>query len=146
MSSIDDISNMLNSESEKLRDLVKTAETKPELSIHEIVDTYYQIMNVSSMATMLKQQLNENEHKPLLEKITTTEQIIANKFNTHIHPKILEKLSNSIQDMTKSLQSKNSEQKSKDDAENEAKLYENLRKMMSTKEFVEQYGAGLSHD
>ena len=146
MSSIDDISNMLNSESEKLQDLVHTAETKPELSIHEIVDTYYQIMNVSSMTTMLKQQLNKNEHKPLLEKITETEQIITNKFNPQIHPKILENLSNSIQDMTKNLQSKNSEQKSKDDAENEAKLYENLRKMMSTKEFVEQYGAGLSHD
>ncbi len=36
--------------------------------------------------------------------------------------------------------------KSKEEIENEAKKYEKLRQMMSTKEFVEQYDKGLSHD
>jgi hypothetical protein len=46
----------------------------------------------------------------------------------------------------KILQSRDSEQKSKEDTENDAKLYEELRQKMSTKEFVEQYDKGLSHD
>jgi len=40
----------------------------------------------------------------------------------------------------------NSEQKSKETIENEAKLYEKLREIMSTKEFVKQYDSGLSND
>ena len=146
MSSIDEISRMFDSESEKLQNLINIAETKSELSIHEIVETYYQIMNMSSMMTMLKQQLTKNEHQPLLEKISQIENVVSNKFNLQIHPQIIKNLSDSIQSTTKNLQSKNSEQKSKDDAEDEAKLYDELRKMMSTKEFVEQYGAGLLHD
>lgn len=146
MSSIDEISRMFDSESEKLQNLINIAETKSELSIHEIVETYYQIMNMSSMMTMLKQQLTQNEHQPLLEKISQIENVVSNKFNLQIHPQIIKNLSDSIQSTTKNLQSKNSEQKSKDDTEDEAKLYDELRKMMSTKEFVEQYDAGLSHD
>jgi len=44
------------------------------------------------------------------------------------------------------LQSINSEHKSKETIENEAKLYEKLREIMSTKEFVKQYDAGISND
>jgi len=58
----------------------------------------------------------------------------------------MEKLTKSIQDTVKILQSRDSEQKSKEDTENDAKLYEELRQKMSTKEFVEQYDKGLSHD
>ena len=38
------------------------------------------------------------------------------------------------------------EKKSKEDIEKEAKLYEELRQTMSTKEFVEQYEKGIFHD
>ena len=38
------------------------------------------------------------------------------------------------------------EGESKEIIENEAKLYEKLREIMSTKEFVKQYAAGLSDD
>ena len=55
-------------------------------------------------------------------------------------------ITNSISDITSNLQSINSEQKSKETIENEAKLYEKLREIMSTKEFVKQYDAGMSHD
>jgi hypothetical protein len=146
MDSIDDISNMFHTESEKLEDLINNTTTKSELSIHEIVETYYQIMNVSSMIVMLKQQLNPVEHKTLLDKITETERVISDKFNLTTHPQVMEKLTKSIQDTVKILQSLDSEQKSKEDTENDAKLYEELRQKMSTKEFVEQYDKGLSHD
>ncbi len=146
MTSFDDISSMFYTESGKLENLINNVTTKSELSIHEIVETYYQIMNVSSMTVMLKQQLDTNEHKILLDKIAETERIISEKFNLTTHPQVMEKLTKSIQDTVKILQSRDSEQKSKEDTENDAKLYEELRQKMSTKEFVEQYDKGLSHD
>ena len=146
MTSVDDISNMFHIESEKLENLINIATTKPELSIHEIIETYYQIINVSSISAALKQQLQADEHKILLDKIADIEKVISEKFNSNLHPQILEKLAKSIQDSMKNLQSRGSEQKSKEDTENEAKLYEELRQKMSTKEFVEQYDKGLSHD
>jgi len=145
MDSIDDISRMFQTESEKLENLINNATTKSELSVHEIIETYYQIMNVSSMITVLKPQIDVDEHKSFLEKIQETEKIISEKFNSNIHPQIIEMLANSIQNTTKNLQSGNRE-KSKEEIENEAKLYEELRQKMSTKEFVEQYDKGLSHD
>jgi DNA mismatch repair ATPase MutS len=146
MVSIDDIFSMFHTESKKLENLINNATTKSELSIHEIVETYYQIMNVSSMITMLKQQLNPDEHKTLLDKIAETKRVISEKFNLTTHPQVMEKLTKSIQDTVKILQSLDSEQKSKEETENDAKLYEELRQKMSTKEFVEQYDKGLSHD
>lgn len=146
MASVDDISNMFHIESEKLENLINIATTKSELSIHEIIETYYQIINVSSISAALKQQLQADEHKILLDKIVDIEKVISEKFNSNLHPQILEKLAKSIQDSMKNLQSRGSEQKSKEDTENEAKLYEELRQKMSTKEFVEQYDKGLSND
>ena len=146
MASADDIPSMFHDESEKLENLINNATTKSELSLHEIIETYFQIMNVSSMAVILKQQLQADEHKILLDKIIDIERVISEKFNSSIHPLVLKKLTKSIQDSIKNLQSEDSEQKSKEDIENEAKLYEELRQKMSTKEFVEQYDKGLSHD
>ncbi len=146
MASIDYISSMFHAESEKLENLINHATTTSELSLHEIVDIYYQIMNVSSMITMLKQQLNSDEHSTLLDKIAEMEKVISEKFNSVIHPHVMEKLVKSIQDTMNTLQSGNSDQKSKEETENDAKLYEELRKKMSTREFVEQYDKGLSHD
>ncbi|MDC4230702.1 MAG: hypothetical protein M8319_00010 [Nitrosopumilus sp.] len=144
MDSVDEISQMFQTESEKLENLINNATSKSELSIHEIVETYYQVMNVSSMITMLKPQIT-GKNQSLLEKLEEIEQIIFGKFNSDIHPKIMDQLTNSIQNTTKNLQSSNGE-KSKQDIEDESKLYEELRQKMSTKEFVEQYGAGLSND
>jgi hypothetical protein len=48
--------------------------------------------------------------------------------------------------LTKNLQSGNSGDKSKEKIESDAKLFEELRQKMSTKEFVEQYDHGLSND
>lgn len=145
MTSADDISQMFETESQKLENLFSNVDAKTGVNIHDIVETYYQVMNVSSMATMLKQQA-DSEPKELSEKIQKTEKLISKRFNSTIHPKILEKLSTSIQELTKNLQSENSREKSKVQIESDAKLFEELRQTMSTKEFVEQYESGLSHD
>ena len=145
MTSFDAVSQMFDSESQKLQNLFDTVNSKTDLNIHEIVETYYQVMNVSSMCTMLKEQA-DSEPAPLLSKIQETEKIISEKFNSIIHPKILVKMSSLIQEMTKNLQSGNSGEKSKEQIESNAKLFEELRQTMSTKEFVEQYEKGISHD
>lgn len=139
MTSIDKISSMFSAESEKLQNLINIA-TKSELSVHEIVETYYQIMNVSSMIAMIKQL---EKHTELLSEISETEKIISEKFNSQIHPQILDYLTKSIQDTMKNIQSATSGQKSKEDIENDAKQFEELREKMSTKEFVQQYDQGL---
>jgi hypothetical protein len=146
MSSFDDISQMFHSEYEKLINLINSASTQSDLPLHDIVETYYQIMNMSSMITMLKQQLGSNENALLFDKIIESEKLISEKFNHTIHPQILKNLEKSIRETTTNLQSNTGAQKSKKEIESDAKLYENLRKQMSTKEFVQQYSKGLSND
>jgi len=145
MTSSDTVSQMFDSESQKLSSLFDAADSKLDMNIHEIVGTYYQVMNVSSMCAMLKEQA-DSEPNPLLSKIQETEKMISEKFDSIIHPKILTKISLTIQEMTKNLQSGNSGEKSKEQIESNAKLFEELRQTMSTKEFVEQYETGISHD
>ncbi len=140
----EDISKVFDSESKSLESLFDMADSKTDMNIHEIVEAYYQVMNVSSMATMLKQQTG-SEPK-LLEKIDETEKFISQRFDSVIHPRIMKKLSESIQELTKKLQSESSGQKSKEQTELDATLFDELRQNMSTKEFVEQYENGLSHD
>ena len=145
MTSAEEISNMIESESQKLSSLFDSADSKNDMSIHEIVETYYQVMNVSSMATMLKAQA-DSEPREIIDKIKQTEKLISERFDSVIHPKIMENLSMSIQELTKNLQSENSGEKSKEQTESDAKLFDELRQTMSTKEFVEQYENGISHD
>lgn len=140
MTSCDEISQMFDTESEKLCNLINNA-TKINLPIHEIIETYYQIINVSSMITMLKEKINSG-NASLLDKIHETEKLVSEKFNSDIHPKIMDYLKICIQQDTQSLQLGNRE-KSKEETESEAKLFEELRQKMSTKEFVEQYDQGL---
>jgi hypothetical protein len=89
---------------------------------------------------MLKQQFSgKDEHTSLLEKIQEIEIIISEKFNSVLHPQVMKKLSNLIENYMKELQSISTEHKLKQDIEKEAKIYEELRQVMSTKEFVKQY-------
>lgn len=132
-------------EFEKLENLVNKLNSENELPVNQIVEIYYQITNVSSMIEVMKQQIDKSDLSSF-EKISNAENFISEKFNSTIHPKIMSNISNSVLEITKNLQSLNSEQKSKETIENEAKLYEKLREIMSTKEFVKQYDAGLSDD
>ena len=132
-------------EFEKLETLVNQINSKNELPVNQIVEIYYQITNVSSMIEVMKQQIDKSDLSSF-EKISNVENFISKKFNSTIHPKIMNNIENSISEITKNLQSLDSDQKSKETIENEAKLYEKLREIMSTKEFVKQYAAGLSDD
>ena len=143
MTSAEDVSKMFEDESKKIENLFDVADSKTEMSIHEIVEAYYQVMNVSSMANMLKQVNPELELK---KKISKTEKLISQRFDSIIHPRIIQNLSASIQELTKKLQSGNSGEKSKEQTEPDTMLFDELRQSMSTKEFVEQYENGLSHD
>jgi hypothetical protein len=141
MSLPNDLLELFTSEYDKLENLVNGLNFDIELSVNQIVEIYYQITNVSSMIMVVKPQLDQNN-----DKILYVEKFISEKFNSIIHPKIMEHIANSISGITSNLQSINSEQKSKETIENEAKLYEKLREIMSTQEFVKQYDTGLSHD
>ena len=132
-------------EFEKLENLSNQINSGNEFSVNQIVEIYYQITNVSSMIEVMKQQIDKSDLSSL-EKISNAENFISEKFNSTIHPKIMTNIENSISEITKNLQSLDSDQKSKETIENEAKLYEKLREIMSTKEFVKQYDAGLSND
>ena len=132
-------------EFEKLENLVNQINSENELPVNQIVETYYQITNVSSMIEVMKQQIEKSDLSSF-EKISNAENFISEKFNSTIHPKIMNNIENSVSEITKNLQSLDSDQKSKETIENEAKLYEKLREIMSTKEFVKQYDAGLSDD
>lgn len=143
MTSSDAISRMFDYESQKLQNIIDTVNLKIDMNTREIVETYYQVMNVSSMATMLKQQADSDY---MLSKIRETEKMIYEKFDSAIHPKIMAQISTTIQEMTKNLQSRNSGKQSKEQIESDAKLFEELRQTMSTREFVEQYEKGISHD
>ena len=139
-----DVSKMFESESQKLENLFNAADSKTDMDIHEIVETYYRVMNVSSMASVLKQQVDPEP--ALMDKINGAEKLISQRFDSVIHPRIMGKLSEYIQELTKKLQSESSGEKSKEQTELDAKLFDELRQNMSTKEFVEQYENGLSHD
>ena len=141
MSLPNDLLELFTSEYDKLENLVNAMNFNDELHVNQIVEVYYQITNVSSMITVVKPQLAQNN-----DKILYAEKFISEKFNSIIHPKIMKHITNSISDITSNLQSINSEHKSKETIENEAKLYEKLREIMSTKEFVKQYDAGISND
>lgn len=143
MTSPDEIFEMFQIESEKLHNLINSIDSVSDLPLSGIVELYYQIINISSMITMLKQQ---NLETPIHQKILETEQLISEKFNLDIHLQIMKKLENSIRDTTTHLQSINPNEKSKDDVEKESKFYDELRQKMSTKEFVEQYDKGLLND
>ena len=144
--SSDNLLELFTSEFVKLEKLVNEINPTNQLPANQIVEVYYQITNISSMITVMKQQLDQTDDSVSIEKILNTEKFISEKFNLIIHPKIMKNIANSISNITRNLQSLDSEQKSKETIENEAKLYEKLREIMSTKEFVKQYDSGLSND
>ena len=144
MSFTHDLLDVFTVESDKLENLVNAANTDESLPVDQIIKLYYQITNVSSMITVVKQQIDQSNDA--VKKILNTEKFISEKFNSTIHPKIIQSIANSISEITANLQSLNSEQKSANAIETEAKLYEKLREIMSTQEFVKQYDVSLSDD
>lgn len=147
MSSLEDISELFDTETEKLESAINAGLRRSLLLPSEIIPIYYQTMNVISLITLLNQQFeNLNTNSSLILKIHKVQKLISEKFNSNLHKSIMLQLENSITNTTKELHSVKIRDKSKHEIEAEAKLYEKLRQMMSTKEFVEQYDKGLSND
>ena len=152
MDSFEKSSILFESESSQLQDIINSALNKSQkLTISEIVSVYYQIMKVSSISKLLKENFqtpSDPKHQSLLDKIDGIQKQIIEKFNTKLHPIIVSHLTDLIQNYNDNLKSlaKATGEKSKETIEKEAKLYKELRELMSTKEFTIQYENGLKHD
>ena len=150
-SSVESSFEIITSESEKLQQTIETISKISKKSIPDIVNLYYQAVMVKTLTKKLREDFessNESEHKKLLDKIQEIEKYLVDNFTKSLHPEILTQLKNSIQNSTENLKllGQNSEQKTKETIEKEALLYKQLRELMSTKEFVEQYEIGLKDD
>jgi len=142
-------SELFDSESKKLQDVLESIQKESDKTIPEIIDVYYQVIKVDSLAKVLKENFQTKpEHEAFLARIDKTQKYISEEFNASFHPKILTQLTDSIQKNTENLKllAKESGKKSKETIEKEASLYKELREIMSTKEFVEQYENGIKND
>lgn len=145
----DESFEMFNSEATKLQDLVNNGLVNFEkFDLSEIIELYYQIINVTSLAKFLKQNFEEEtseKSKFFVTKIQEIEKFNVEKFDNNLHSLIMLNLKNLMENSMKNLKDMTSNQKDKTKAvmEDQAKMYENLRKIMSTKEFVEQYDIGI---
>ncbi len=144
--SIDETTNLFTSESSRLQDVISHAlKNSEKLSISEIIEVYYQVSNVTSLVKFLRQKFrdieNTEENETLLKKIQKIEKLIDEKFNETLHPLVMSQLQKSIENSRKNLKDMKTNQgtKSKNEIDNQARVYEKLRQTMSTKEFVIQY-------
>ncbi len=144
--SIDETTNLFTSESSRLQDVISHAlKNSEKLSISEIIEVYYQVSNVTSLVKFLRQKFrdieNTEENETLLKKIQKIEKLIDEKFNETLHPLVISQLKKSIENSRKNLKDMKTNQgtKSKNEIDNQARVYEELRQTMSTKEFVIQY-------
>ena len=139
---------LLDSEFEKFQKIIDSISKNSEKMIPDIVSLYFQATVVETLSKKLKQDILESEQQIHLEKINKIQKYVDENFSKSLHPKILSQLVNSIQKSTDNLKllEQNSEEKTKEIIENEAQLYKELRELMSTKQFVEQYESGIKND
>jgi|TARA_B100000073_G_scaffold29447_1_gene22532 flagellar biosynthesis component FlhA len=139
---------LLDSEFEKFQKLMDSIPKNSEKIIPDIVSLYFQATMVETLSKKLKEDISGSEQQKYLEKINTIQKYVDENFSKSLHPEILSQLVNSIQKHTDNLKllGQSTEEKTKEIIENEARLYKELRELMSTKEFVEQYDAGIKDD
>ena len=143
--------DLLNSEFEKLQNIIESITKNSEKTIPDIISLYYQVTMVQTFSKKLSsdiESIETSEQQKFLNKIDEIQKFVIENFSKSLHPDILSQLVTSIQNSTDNLKQlgENSEQKTKETIENEALLYKKLRELMSTKEFVEQYEIGLNND
>ena len=139
---------LLDSEFEKFQKLMDSIPKNSEKIIPDIVSLYFQATMVETLSKKLKEDISGSEQQKHLEKINTIQKYVDENFSKSLHPEILSQLVISIQQYTDNLKllGQSTEEKTKEIIENEARLYKELRELMSTKEFVEQYDAGIKDD
>jgi hypothetical protein len=137
-------------ESGKLENTISQLRNSEELSIPKIIELYYQVINIMALMRFLRSNVEgkepTEESKFILIKMQEMEKYIDDKFDKDLHQLIMSKLKKSVENTIKKLKDTTSKQgaKNKEDLKIQAKMYENLRQIMSTKEFVDQYQKGLS--
>ena len=140
---------LFTSESAKLQKIIDSIPKTSEKKLSDIINLYYQVTMVQTLAKKIKSDLKSpTENQNLFDEINKTEEYMNENFSKSLHPEILSELTNSIQVSTDNLKQlgQNYEQKTKETIEKEALLYKELRELMSTKEFVEQYETGIKDD
>ena len=139
---------LLDSEFEKFQKIIDSMPKNSEKMIPDIVSLYFQATMVETLSKKLTQDISESKQQTHLEKINKIQKYVDENFSKSLHPVILSQLVNSIQKSTNDLKllGQNSEAKTKEIIENEARLYKELRELMSTKEFVKQYDSGIKDD
>ena len=139
---------LLDSEFEKFQTIIDSISKNSKKMIPDIVSLYFQATMVETLSKKLRQDIVESDQQTYLEKINKIQKYVDENFSKSLHPVILSQLVNSIQKSTNNLKllGQNSEAKTKEIIENEAQLYKELRELMSTKEFVEQYDSGIKDD
>jgi len=139
---------LLDSEFEKFQKIIDSISKNSKKMIPDIVSLYFQATMVETLSKKLRQDIVESDQQTYLEKINKIQKYVDENFSKSLHPVILSQLVNSIQKSTNDLKllGQNSEAKTKEIIENEARLYKELRELMSTKEFVEQYDSGIKND
>ena len=139
---------LLDSEFEKFQSIIDSISKNSKKMIPDIVSLYFQATMVETLSKKLRQDMVESDQQTYLEKINKIQKYVDENFSKSLHPEILSQLINSIQESTDNLKllDQNSEEKTKEIIENEAQLYKELRELMSTKQFVEQYESGIKND
>ena len=137
-----DFADVFNSESNKLREKIDSAlKNSKELSLQEIIEIYHQVINVTSIAKILKEDPNLEQSFRL--SIQEKEKHLNEKFDNSLHLKIISQLKNSNEGIKIKLKNITNANKTKTEIENQAKMFEQLRQIMSTQEFVNQYDKTL---
>ena len=139
---------LLDSEFEKFQSIIDSISKNSKKMIPDIVSLYFQATMVETLSKKFRQDIVESDQQTYLEKINKIQKYVDENFSKSLHPEILSQLINSIQESTDNLKllEQNSEEKTKEIIENEAQLYKELRELMSTKQFVEQYESGIKND
>ncbi|MDH3278066.1 MAG: hypothetical protein OEL77_07720 [Nitrosopumilus sp.] len=144
--------DLFNSESKRLENTISQfVDNSEELAIPKIIEVYYQVINIKSLIKLLRTNFEEKkttkESETILFRIQEVEKFIDEKFDRDLHLLIMSKLKKVIEKTMKRLKdtTSNHKEKSKEELEIHAKMYESLRQSMSTKEFVEQYHKELSN-
>jgi len=138
------------SESNKLQEGISHALKNSEcLHMADIIGLYFQVIDVSSFAKFLRENIKEFEKsisEEALSKVKETEEYIDLKFNSFLHPLLMVQLEKTIEESKINLKNMKTKLNSKTNSEieNQAKMFEKLRQLMSTKEFVNQYDKVIS--
>ena len=117
----------LDAEAARLSGMITDMESVRDPSIPDIVSTYHQVMSVTAMASAQRQT-----DPGSAERVGEILDNIDSRFNAAVHPRMVAYLTRLVSDATDRLRS-----------DPGSGSYEDLREMMSTKEFVDQYGKGL---